>query len=94
MLAKLLYETALLESGFQLSDVKGFNGRVYNLVKDVLKIEEDLTAGSQASQELGRVSCFQNVFHRQYWRVLKWLTLFYMKRYVDIDVRVTTFRQI
>jgi HSP90 family molecular chaperone len=33
LLAKLLYETALLESGFQLNDNKAFNKRVYSLVK-------------------------------------------------------------
>ena len=44
MLAKLLYETALLESGFQLADNKAFNRRVYALVKDVLNIKSDLTS--------------------------------------------------
>ena len=33
LLARLLYETALLESGFQLDDNKAFNKRVYSLVK-------------------------------------------------------------
>ena len=44
LLAKLLYETALLESGFQLADNKAFNQRVYSLVKDVLDIKKDITA--------------------------------------------------
>ena len=43
MLAKLLYETALLESGFQLADNKAFNQRVYGLVKEVLNIKKDLS---------------------------------------------------
>jgi HSP90 family molecular chaperone len=33
LLARLLYDTALLESGFQLDDNKAFNKRVYSLVK-------------------------------------------------------------
>ncbi len=41
LLAKLLYETALLESGFSLADNKAFNKRVYSLVKDALKIKAD-----------------------------------------------------
>jgi heat shock protein beta len=41
LLARLLYETALLESGFQLDDNKAFNKRVYSLVKDALKIKTD-----------------------------------------------------
>lgn len=39
LLANLLYETALLESGFQLTDNKAFNKRVYSLVKVSLAMD-------------------------------------------------------
>lgn len=52
MLAKLLYETALLESGFQLADNKAFNRRVYALVKDVLNIKMDLSSVTVPTDDL------------------------------------------
>jgi hypothetical protein len=48
LLAKLLFDTALLESGFQLEDNKAFNNRVYSLVKDVLKIKKDFNSVEDA----------------------------------------------
>ncbi|KAL3155343.1 hypothetical protein ABBQ38_010904 [Trebouxia sp. C0009 RCD-2024] len=42
-LAKILYETALLESGFQVKSPKAFNQRIYSLIKDAMNIKGDLT---------------------------------------------------
>jgi heat shock protein beta len=50
-LAKLLYETALLESGFQLNDAKAFNTRVYSLVKDALDLKGELSVPPQLEKE-------------------------------------------
>ena len=55
LLAKLLYETALLESGFQLADNKAFNQRVYSLVKDVLDIKKDITAVQEPADDPAEV---------------------------------------
>ena len=48
LLAQLLFDTALLESGFGLNDNKAFNKRVYSLVKDVLKIKKDFDSSADA----------------------------------------------
>ncbi len=40
--ARLLYNTALLESGFQPEDVKDFGTSVHMLVKDSIGVESDL----------------------------------------------------
>lgn len=40
--ARLLYETALLESGFPMQDSKHFAKRVYELMKEQLGVERDL----------------------------------------------------
>lgn len=48
LLAQLLFDTALLESGFGLNDNKAFNKRVYSLVKDVLKIKKDFDTSADA----------------------------------------------
>mmetsp|Transcript_14050 Transcript_14050/g.42403 ORF Transcript_14050/g.42403 Transcript_14050/m.42403 type:complete len:949 (-) Transcript_14050:289-3135(-) len=48
LLAQLLFDTALLESGFGLNDNKAFNKRVYSLVKDVLKIKKDFEDSAEA----------------------------------------------
>jgi heat shock protein beta len=39
--AKLLYDTALLESGFMLDDPKAFSEKVFSIVKDSMDIPED-----------------------------------------------------
>lgn len=69
MLAKLLFETALLESGFQLADNKAFNQRVYSLVKDVLNIKTDVTTASAPAEVraglrgLGRLEVLGSMVH-------------------------------
>lgn len=40
-LAKVLYETSLLESGFPIEDVKGFNGRVRLLLREKMGLGAD-----------------------------------------------------
>ncbi|KAF8060354.1 HSP90B1 [Scenedesmus sp. PABB004] len=47
--AVLLYETALLESGFEPDDPKGFSRRMYALMRDRLGIEGDAPAGGAAA---------------------------------------------
>lgn len=47
--AQLMYQTALLESGFQLSDSKDFASRIYNTVKSGLNISPD--AGVEEEDE-------------------------------------------
>jgi len=39
--AKLLYDTALLESGFMLDDPKAFSEKVFSIVKDSMDIPQD-----------------------------------------------------
>lgn len=46
-LAKILYETALLESGFQVKSPKAFNQRIYSLIKDAMDLKGDLTVPPQ-----------------------------------------------
>lgn len=41
--AKLVYETALLESGFMLEDPKDFATRLYSVIKTNLKVSSDAT---------------------------------------------------
>lgn len=41
--AQLMYQTALLESGFLLNDPKDFASRVYDSVKSTLDISPDAT---------------------------------------------------
>ena len=43
-LAKLLFETSLIESGFQPEDTKAFSQRVYELAKDAVGVEGSLDA--------------------------------------------------
>ncbi len=65
-LAKVLYETSLLESGFPIEDVKGFNGRVRLLLREKmglgaeenalldeeeLIVEQDSSEGGQQEEE-------------------------------------------
>ena len=56
-LATVLYETALLESGYSLEDTKGFAARVLNLAKGTLSVDADaheaaeLVAESEAAKE-------------------------------------------
>ena len=41
--ARVLFDTALLESGFQLEETKDFNSRVYALLADAFAIKRDIT---------------------------------------------------
>jgi len=41
LLAKLMYETALLESGFMLDDARSFSEKVFSVVRGSLEIPED-----------------------------------------------------
>lgn len=41
--AQLMYQTALMESGFMLSDPKDFASRIYNSVKSSLNVDPDAT---------------------------------------------------
>ena len=41
-LAKLLFETSLIESGFQPEDTKAFSQRVYELAKDAIGVTGSL----------------------------------------------------
>jgi len=43
-IARVLFETALLESGFVPDDTKGFSQRVYSLVKDTIGLDKSLDA--------------------------------------------------
>lgn len=43
-LAKLLFETSLIESGFTPEDTKGFSQRVYELAKDAVGVSGPLDA--------------------------------------------------
>ncbi|CAH2078099.1 unnamed protein product, partial [Thlaspi arvense] len=49
--AQLMYQTALIESGFILSDPKDFAGRIYNSVKSSLKISPDAVAEEEVEAE-------------------------------------------
>jgi heat shock protein beta len=51
-LATLLFETALLESGFQVENPKDFNTRVYELMKGALNIQGDLSVPQEADDEV------------------------------------------
>ena len=41
-IASVLYETALMESGYAVEDIKTYSGRVLNLVASAMKLEGDL----------------------------------------------------
>jgi hypothetical protein len=43
-IAKLLFETSLIESGFTPDDTKAFSQRVYELAKDAVGVTEPLDA--------------------------------------------------
>lgn len=47
----MLWDTALLESGFELDKPKEFNGRVYQLLADAYGITGDLSISKEAAQE-------------------------------------------
>jgi heat shock protein beta len=49
--AQLIYQTALLESGFQLSDSKDFASRIYNTVKSGLDISPDAAVEDEDEAE-------------------------------------------
>ncbi|KAF6264589.1 Hsp90 protein-domain-containing protein [Scenedesmus sp. NREL 46B-D3] len=49
--AALLYETALLESGFESDDPKGFTQRMYELIKGQLGVTEELPGSSSSSKQ-------------------------------------------
>lgn len=49
--AQLMYQTALIESGFVLNDPKDFAGRIYNSVKSSLKISPDAVAEEEVEAE-------------------------------------------
>ena len=44
VLAKLLFETSLIESGFHPEDTKAFSQRVYELAKGAIGVTESLDA--------------------------------------------------
>ncbi|KAG5390097.1 hypothetical protein IGI04_031638 [Brassica rapa subsp. trilocularis] len=49
--AQLMYQTALIESGFILNDPKDFAGRIYNSVKSSLKISPDAVAEEEVEAD-------------------------------------------
>lgn len=49
--ARLMYQTALFESGFMLDDPKDFASRVYNSVKSSLNISPDATVDEENEAE-------------------------------------------
>lgn len=49
--AQLMYQTALIESGFILNDPKDFAGRIYNSVKSSMKISPDAVAEEEVEAE-------------------------------------------
>ncbi|KAK4803781.1 hypothetical protein SAY86_003598 [Trapa natans] len=51
--AKLIYQTALLESGFLVNDPKDFASRIYDSVKSSLNISSDATAKEEDDVEEG-----------------------------------------
>lgn len=48
--AKLMYQTALLESGFILSDPKDFASQIYDTVKTSLNISPDATVEEEEAE--------------------------------------------
>ncbi|XP_059278966.1 endoplasmin homolog [Lycium ferocissimum] len=48
--AKLIYQTALMESGFELSDPKDFASHIYSSVKSSLNISPDATVEEEAEE--------------------------------------------
>lgn len=50
--AKLMYQTALLESGFILSDPKDFASQIYDTVKTSLNISPDATVDEEEEAEV------------------------------------------
>ena len=49
--AKLVFETALLESGFVLEDPKDFASRIYNVIKANLNVSPDAVVEEDESEE-------------------------------------------
>lgn len=49
--AQLMYQTALMESGFMLSDPKDFASRIYNSVKTSLDISHDTAVEEEEDSE-------------------------------------------
>lgn len=50
--AELMYQTALMESGFVLSDPKDFASRIYGQVKSSLNISPDAAAEEEEDVEV------------------------------------------
>lgn len=49
--AQLIYQTALMESGFMLSDPKDFASRIYTTLKSSLNISPDATVEEEDDVE-------------------------------------------
>merc|ERR1712146_363091 len=51
LIATLLYETALLESGFMVDDTKGFATRMSTMIKSSLDIDPDAEVEEEEEEE-------------------------------------------
>lgn len=48
----LLFETALISSGFSHEDPSSFSGRIHRMIKFALNVEEDETTGAEDMPKL------------------------------------------
>ena len=48
----LLFETALISSGFSHEDPSSFSGRIHRMIKFALNVEDDETAGNEDMPKL------------------------------------------
>lgn len=71
-MARIIFDTALLESGYDLASPKDFNQRIYEVLGQGLKTKVDFTKGSEFDAE---VSLRKRMLHKQ----MKMLWLYFPK---------------
>lgn len=54
-MARIIFESALLESGYTLENPKAFNQRIYELLARSLNIKKDISKGAEFDKSLDQV---------------------------------------
>lgn len=56
-MAQIIFESALLESGYSLDNPKAFNERIYELLGRSLGLKKDISQGVDFDKTLEQVTC-------------------------------------
>ena len=60
-MARIIFDSALLESGYPIENPKEFNTRIYELLARSMNIQKDVTEGAEFDRTLSQV-------HTRAWR--------------------------